>query len=131
MPTRGTSAGRNSRRTNVGSRRTRQPREPWERQAIIDYFDKHPLEGYRRLTFMMLDEGIVAVSPATVYRVLKGAGRLDQHCPKPNTKGTGFVQPLGPHSAVVPLVHEVDDLLRGADGAVRGDVVADEASPCH
>jgi putative transposase len=23
--------------------------EQWERQAIIDYFDAHPLEGYRRL----------------------------------------------------------------------------------
>ena len=33
------------------------PRDHWtelrERQAIIDYFDQHPLEGYRRLTFMM------------------------------------------------------------------------------
>jgi hypothetical protein len=25
--------------------------EGWERRAIIDYFDRHPLEGYRRLTF--------------------------------------------------------------------------------
>jgi putative transposase len=39
--------------------------EPWERQAIVDYFDTHPLEGYRRLTFMMLDDDVVAVSPAT------------------------------------------------------------------
>ncbi len=38
--------------------------EPWERKAIIDYFDRHPLEGYRRLSFMMLDEGVVAVSPS-------------------------------------------------------------------
>ena len=71
--------------------------ELWERQAIIDYFDQHPLEGYRRLTFMMLDDDIVAVSPATTYRVLRAAGRLDRHRPKPSTKGTGFVQPLGPH----------------------------------
>jgi hypothetical protein len=34
---------------------------------------KNPLEGYRRLTFMMLDADIVAVSPASV-RVL-GAKR--------------------------------------------------------
>jgi putative transposase len=71
--------------------------EAWERQAIIDYFDRHPLEGYRRLTFMMLDSGIVAVSPATTYRVLSGAGRLDRWNRKPSTKGTGFVQPLKPH----------------------------------
>lgn len=71
--------------------------EEWERQAIIDYFDAHPLEGYRRLAFMMLDDDIVAVSPSTAYRVLRAAGRLDRWNPKPSKKGTGFVQPLGPH----------------------------------
>ena len=45
----------------------------------------------------MLDDDIVAVSPATTYRVLRAAGRLDRHTTKPSTKGTGFVQPLGPH----------------------------------
>lgn len=71
--------------------------EEWERQAIIDYFDAHPLEGYRRLAFMMLDAEVVAVSPSTAYRVLRAAGRLDRWNPKPSKKGTGFVQPLGPH----------------------------------
>ena len=28
--------------------------EEWERQSVIDYFDCHPLDGYRRLTFMEL-----------------------------------------------------------------------------
>ena len=70
---------------------------PWEREAIIAYFDQHPLEGYQRLTFMMLDDDIVAVSPATVYRVLRAAGRLNRHPVKPTKKGTGFVQPIGPH----------------------------------
>jgi hypothetical protein len=37
--------------------------EYWEKQAIVDFHDKHPLEGFRRLTFMMLDDDIVAVSP--------------------------------------------------------------------
>jgi transposase InsO family protein len=69
----------------------------WEKQAIIAYHDQHPLEGYRRLTFMMLDDDVVAVSPASVYRVLKQAGRLDRHWLSPSKKGTGFVQPLGPH----------------------------------
>ena len=48
--------------------------EDWERQAIIDYYQKNPLAGYRRLTFMMLDQDIVAVSPSSVYRVLRAAG---------------------------------------------------------
>lgn len=69
----------------------------WEKKAIVDFFDQHPLEGYRRLTFMMLDQDVVAVSPATVYRVLKAAGRLDRWNRGPSKKGTGFVQPLAPH----------------------------------
>ena len=71
--------------------------EAWERQAIIDYFEAHPLEGYRRLAFMMLDADVVCVSPSTTYRVLRAAGLLDRWNRKPSKKGTGFVQPLGPH----------------------------------
>jgi len=71
--------------------------EEWEKQAIIDFHDKHPLEGYRRLTFMMLDEDIVAVSPSSTYRVLKAAGRLDRKNVTPSKKGTGFVQPTKNH----------------------------------
>lgn len=77
------------------------PRDHWieehERKAIIDFFDANPLEGYRRLTFMMLDKDVVAVSPATTYRVLRAANRLDRWNMKPSMKGTGFVQPLRPH----------------------------------
>ena len=40
--------------------------EDWEKEAIIDWHRKNPLEGYRRLTFMMLDANIVAVSPSSV-----------------------------------------------------------------
>lgn len=71
--------------------------EDWERRAIVDFHDANPLEGYRRLTFMMLDQNAVAVSPATTYRVLKAAGRLDRWNRSPSKKGTGFVQPLKAH----------------------------------
>lgn len=71
--------------------------EEWEKQSILDYHDRHPLEGYRRLTFMMLDEDVVAVSPSSTYRVLKAAGRLDRWNQKPSRKGTGFQQPEGAH----------------------------------
>lgn len=77
------------------------PRDHWleaaERDAIILYHSQHPVEGYRRLTFMMLDADVVAVSPATTYRVLRAAGLLDRWNKKPSKKGTGFVQPLAPH----------------------------------
>src|SRR6266446_1487631 len=70
--------------------------EPWERQAILDFYDRNQLEGYRRLAFMMLDQDVVAVSPSSVYRVLHGAGLL-QRWSRPTRKGRGFVQPLAPH----------------------------------
>jgi putative transposase len=71
--------------------------EPWEKEAIIGFHGKNPLEGYRRLTFMMLDHDVVAVSPASVWRVLKQAGLLSRWKSKPSRKGTGFEQPLQPH----------------------------------
>jgi putative transposase len=77
------------------------PRDHWltddEKRAIVDFHAEYPLEGYRRLTFMMLDRDVVAASPASVYRVLKKAGVLGQRNGKPSKKGTGFVQPLKPH----------------------------------
>lgn len=71
--------------------------EDWERKAIVRFYHEHPLEGYRRLTFMMLDSDVVAVSPATVWRVLDKEGLLRPWKPTPSKKGTGFQQPLHPH----------------------------------
>jgi putative transposase len=77
------------------------PRDFWltdyERRAIIDYYHDNPLEGYRRLTYMMMDADIVAVSPSSVYRVLTNAGLLKRWNRKQSKKGTGFVQPLKAH----------------------------------
>jgi len=41
-----------------------------------DFHLKNPLEDYRRFTLMMLDADVVAVSPASVWQVLKQAGLL-------------------------------------------------------
>jgi hypothetical protein len=71
--------------------------EEWEKQAIIGFHLKNPLEGYRRLAFMMLDGDIVAVSPSSVWRVLSQAGLLAKWNGKPSKKGTGFAQPLAAH----------------------------------
>jgi len=70
--------------------------EKWEKQAIVDFHLKNPLEGYRRLTFMMLDADVVAVSPSSVWRVLGQAGLLKKWNGKESRKGTGFEQPLKP-----------------------------------
>ncbi|MFN5798967.1 MAG: hypothetical protein ACK5AN_15700 [Planctomyces sp.] len=42
-----------------------------EKQAIIKFHYEHPLEGYRRLTWIMLDANVVACSPETVCNATK------------------------------------------------------------
>ena len=69
----------------------------WEKQAILDFYDDNPKEGCRRLAFMMLDADVVAVSPSSVWRVLRDAGRLQTWNNKESKKGTGFHQPQNPH----------------------------------
>jgi putative transposase len=77
------------------------PRDHWltpeEIARICQFARSHPHEGYRRLTFMMLDDDVVACSPSSVYRALKKAGLLPGQTPNVTKKGTGFVQPLKPH----------------------------------
>lgn len=78
------------------------PRDFWlrdgEKQAILEFWNTHSREGYRRMTYMMLDADTVAVSPSTVYRVLKDAGVLQRWNPNQSSrKGQGFEQPLHAH----------------------------------
>jgi transposase InsO family protein len=77
------------------------PRDFWltseEKESILAFHRDHPDEGYRRLTFMMLDADVAAASPTSVWRVLHEAGVLERWNRKTSKKGTGFTQPLGPH----------------------------------
>ena len=69
----------------------------WEKEAIADFFMKHPREGCRRLAFMMLDADVVAASPSSVWRTLRAKGLLRPWDKKSSKKGTGFEQPLKAH----------------------------------
>ena len=71
--------------------------EDWEKAAIVVFYQGHPLEGYRRLAYMMLDADIVSVSASSVYRVLKQAGLLKSWAAPPSKKGRGFNPPETPH----------------------------------
>lgn len=71
--------------------------EEWERKAIINFAQAHPDEGYRRLTYMMIDADDVATSPSSVYRVLKQADMLTRWSRKGTKKGQGFHQPEDAH----------------------------------
>ena len=69
--------------------------EGWEKRAILDFHARHPLEGYRRLAFMMLDADVVAVSPSSVYRVLHAAGVMKTANSKSHSKERAFSSPCG------------------------------------
>lgn len=69
----------------------------WEIEAIKDYYVSHPGHGYRCLTWMMCDDGVVSTSPSSVYRVLKKANLLSPVERKESKKGKGFDQPKKPH----------------------------------
>lgn len=70
---------------------------PSEREAIIEYKRAHPEIGYRRLAYMMLDEGIVAATPSSVYRVLREAGLTSKWRSTGSASRKDFVQPEKPH----------------------------------
>ena len=69
---------------------------PEEEAAVLAYARDHPGLGYRRLAYMMIDGDVAALSPSTVYRILKEGG-LTGRTPTPTSKGKGFKQPSGPH----------------------------------
>jgi putative transposase len=71
--------------------------DDWEKSAIIAFHDLQPLEEYRRLTYLMLDTNVAAVSRSSVYRVLKAVGKVGRRWAKSSKKGRGFEQPAYPH----------------------------------
>jgi len=106
-----------------------QPRDfwlqPWERERIIAYYRAHSLGGSRRLTYRMLDENVVAVSPSTTWRILREAGLLRKWNGTASKKGSGFHQPLLPHEhwhidmSYVNISGTFYDMLVVLDGASR------------
>lgn len=74
------------------------PRDHWltdeEKQLIRGYYLEHEESGYRRLTYMMMDADVVAVSPTSVYRTLKAEGFLNRFPQVGSSrKGMGFEHP--------------------------------------
>ena len=67
-------------------------------QAILDNQALYPEVGYRRLSYMMIDTDVAAVSPSSVFRVLKQAGPLSRSPSGSSTRGKGFQQPQKAHA---------------------------------
>ena len=72
---------------------------PEEREKIGTFKRQHPTVGGVRLAYMMLDQGVVAVSPSTVFRVLREAGLGSRWTLPEGRKASrqGFDQPRRPH----------------------------------
>ena len=71
------------------------------KEYAMDHYsenDYYLRDGYRRITYKMMDLDIVAVSPSTVYRILRQSNLLNKwNTKKTNLKGSGFKQPNYPH----------------------------------
>lgn len=73
---------------------------PAEIEAIVAYAQNRTdkrLLGYRRLTWMMVDESVVFASPSSIYRVLKAHQLLNMWAKTSDTRKTGFDQPRKIH----------------------------------
>jgi transposase InsO family protein len=69
-----------------------------EGAAILAFKRRRPQIGYQRRTWMMVNAGGVAVSPASVHRVLQEAGLLTVWTREAGKEDRqGFVQPTCPH----------------------------------
>lgn len=111
------------------------PKSHWilaeERQAIIDYCSDKLEEGYRRLTYMMLDEDAAAVSPSTTYRILKKADLLNRWSRSQASEKPGFKQPIAVHQhwhvdiSYVNILGTIFFLITVLDGKSRYVVAHD------
>ena len=67
-----------------------------EQAAVIDYALAHPKEGYRRLTWQMVDADVAYLSESSVYRILKDAALLARW-KRHRSSGTAPTKPTRPH----------------------------------
>jgi transposase InsO family protein len=68
----------------------------WEKENIRDFYLVNQDKGYRRITYMMMDQDIVYASPSTVYRFLKREGLLYRWV-EPHSIGTRPEKPTAPN----------------------------------
>lgn len=68
-----------------------------ERQAICAFAQRHLKIGYRKLTWMMIDAGIVCVDESSVYRVLREADLLYRYKRSEPSDGQYRFRPAGPN----------------------------------
>ena len=70
---------------------------PEERAAICEYALQFPRVGYRKLTWMMVDDAVACVGESTVYRVLSDADLLSRWKRSTIYSGEYNFRPKAPH----------------------------------
>ena len=70
---------------------------PDEVEAIKAFALSHPKVGYRKLSYQMLDQDVVAVSESAVYRVLRAADLLSRWKRSTRSKGQYLFKPTAPN----------------------------------
>jgi len=68
-----------------------------EVQAVVDYALKNTKEGYRRLSYMMIDDDVAYLSPSSVYRILSDKNLLNRWKISGKSKGHYNFKPTAPH----------------------------------
>lgn len=69
---------------------------PEEKQAVLTYALAHPKDGYRRLTWQMIDADVAYLSESSVYRILHDANLLARWKRSPSA-GQAPQKPTRPH----------------------------------
>lgn len=69
---------------------------PEEKDAVITYALAHPKDGYRRLTWQMIDADVAYLSESSVYRILNTADLLARW-KRGTCSGTAPAKPTRPH----------------------------------
>lgn len=70
---------------------------PEEKTAVVDYALQHPQDGYKRLTWMMVDENVAYLSPSSVYKLLSEKDLLYRYKRSDQSPGTYNFKPQQPH----------------------------------
>ena len=70
---------------------------PEEARAIREFALEHPKIGYRKLTWMMIDQGVAYVSESAVYRVLDDADLLSRWKRSERSSGEYRYRPTRPN----------------------------------
>lgn len=65
--------------------------------AVVQFALEHPREGYRRLTWMMVDQDVAYLSPSSVYRILSERDLLCRYKPPAGSPATRPEPPQLPH----------------------------------